>query len=141
MTQVEEVKILIRMLPIIASTIIMNTCLAQLQTFSVIQGNYMEPHLGTWKIATPSITVIPLIFMVFLLPLYEFFFIPFARDITGHPNGVTQLQRVGIGLFLSIIPSLLVFSGFRSSMECLGLQICLQWLDWWSFSIKKLHQG
>ncbi|KAL8545022.1 hypothetical protein ACS0TY_005286 [Phlomoides rotata] len=102
-TQVEEVKILVRMLPIIASTIIMNTCLAQLQTFSVIQGHHMEPHLGTWKIPTPSITVIPLIFMVILLPLYEFFFIPFARDITGHPNGVTQLQRVGIGLFLSII--------------------------------------
>lgn len=102
-TQVEEVKILLRMLPIIASTIIMNTCLAQLQTFSVIQGYHMEPHLGKWKIPTPSIPIIPLIVMAILLPLYEFFFIPFARDITGHPNGVTQLQRVGIGLFLSII--------------------------------------
>ncbi|KAL1809509.1 hypothetical protein ACET3Z_026499 [Daucus carota] len=37
-TQVEEVKILTRMMPILFSTIIMNTCLAQLQTFSLAQG-------------------------------------------------------------------------------------------------------
>jgi peptide/histidine transporter 3/4 len=42
-TQIEEVKILTRMLPIIASTIIMNTCMAQLQTFSVHQGYFMDP--------------------------------------------------------------------------------------------------
>ncbi|GLT88477.1 hypothetical protein SLE2022_065020 [Rubroshorea leprosula] len=41
-TQVEEVKVLTRMLPILGSTIIMNTCLAQLQTFSVEQGNFMD---------------------------------------------------------------------------------------------------
>ncbi|XP_047953206.1 protein NRT1/ PTR FAMILY 4.6-like [Salvia hispanica] len=102
-TQVEEVKILIRMLPIFASTIIMNTCLAQLQTFSVVQGYFMEPHLATLNIPSPSIPVIPLLFMAVLLPLYEFLFIPFARKITGHPNGITQLQRVGVGLVLSII--------------------------------------
>ncbi|KAL2238543.1 protein NRT1/ PTR FAMILY 4.6-like [Sesamum indicum] len=101
-TQVEEVKILIRMLPIFASTIIMNTCLAQLQTFSVLQGYSMEPHLATLNIPTASIPVIPLLFMAILLPLYEFFFIPFARKITGHPSGITQLQRVGIGLILSV---------------------------------------
>ncbi|KAL0419484.1 UNVERIFIED_CONTAM: protein NRT1/ PTR FAMILY 4.6 [Sesamum radiatum] len=101
-TQVEEVKILMRMLPIIASTIIMNTCLAQLQTFSVLQGYFMEPHLATLNIPTPSIPVIPLLFMAVLLPLYEFFFIPLARKTTGHPSGITQLQRVGIGLVLSV---------------------------------------
>lgn len=94
---------MIRMLPIIASTITMNTCLAQLQTFSVLQGYFMEPHLATLKLPTPSVPVIPLLFMAILLPLYEFFFIPFARKITGHPNGITQLQRVGMGLFLSVI--------------------------------------
>ncbi|KAL3530100.1 hypothetical protein ACH5RR_009422, partial [Cinchona calisaya] len=102
-TQVEEVKILIRMLPIIASTIIMNTCMAQLQTYSVLQGYSMNTHLGSLKIPSASIPVIPLIFMSILLPIYEFFFVPLARKITGHPTGITQLQRVGIGLVLSII--------------------------------------
>ncbi|KAL2993806.1 hypothetical protein AAZX31_10G133100 [Glycine max] len=102
-TQVEEVKILTRMLPILASTIIMNTCLAQLQTFSVQQGSVMNLKLGSFTVPAPSIPVIPLLFMSILIPLYEFFFVPFARKITHHPSGVTQLQRVGVGLVLSAI--------------------------------------
>lgn len=102
-TQVEEVKVLTRMLPILASTIIMNTCMAQLQTFSVQQGQLMEPHLGTLKVPAPSIPVIPLLFMSILIPIYEFIFVPFARKLTGHPSGITQLQRVGVGLVLSVI--------------------------------------
>ncbi|KAH7835153.1 hypothetical protein Vadar_023373 [Vaccinium darrowii] len=102
-TQVEEVKILTRMMPIIASTILMNTCMAQLQTFSVQQGNLMNRHLGSFEVPAPSIPVIPLLFLAVLIPLYEFTFVPFARKITGHPSGITQLQRVGIGLVLSAI--------------------------------------
>ncbi|KAL9429765.1 hypothetical protein AB3S75_031566 [Citrus x aurantiifolia] len=102
-TQVEEVKILARMMPILASTIIMNTCLAQLQTLSVTQGAYMDPRLGSIKVPTPSIPVLPLLFMAILIPIYEFLFVPFARKITGHPAGITQLQRVGVGLVLSVI--------------------------------------
>ncbi|KAF5739928.1 Peptide transporter PTR1 [Tripterygium wilfordii] len=102
-TQVEEVKILTRMLPILGSTIIMNTCLAQLQTFSVQQGSIMDLHLGSLKVPAASIPVIPLVFMCILLPAYEFLFVPFARKITHHPSGITQLQRVGVGLVLSAI--------------------------------------
>ncbi|KAJ8771839.1 hypothetical protein K2173_027016 [Erythroxylum novogranatense] len=102
-TQVEEVKILARMLPILLSTIIMNTCLAQLQTFSVQQGSKMDLYLGGFLVPAPSVPVIPLMFMVILIPLYEYIFVPFARKITGHPSGITQLQRVGIGLVLSAI--------------------------------------
>lgn len=103
MTQVEEVKVLTRMLPILASTVIMNTCLAQLQTFSVQQGRIMNLHLGSIVVPAPSVPVIPLIFMSVLIPIYEFIFVPFARKITHHPAGITQLQRVGIGLVLSAV--------------------------------------
>ncbi|XP_021278562.1 protein NRT1/ PTR FAMILY 4.5-like [Herrania umbratica] len=102
-TQVEEVKVLARMLPILASTIIMNTCLAQLQTFSVHQGFFMDPYIFGKKFPSASVPVIPLVFMIFLIPMYEFLVVPFARKITGHPSGITQLQRVGVGLVLSII--------------------------------------
>ncbi|KAE9618892.1 putative proton-dependent oligopeptide transporter family, major facilitator superfamily [Lupinus albus] len=91
------------MLPILGSTIIMNTCLAQLQTFSVQQGSVMNLKLGSFTVSSPSIPVIPLIFLCILIPLYEFFFVPFARKITHHPSGITQLQRVGVGLILSSI--------------------------------------
>lgn len=42
MTQVEECKVITRMMPILLSTILMNTCMGQLQTFSVVQGQMMD---------------------------------------------------------------------------------------------------
>lgn len=63
----------------------------------------MNRFLGSFLVPPASIPVIPLAFMSILLPLYEFFFVPFARKITKHPSGITQLQRVGVGLVLSAI--------------------------------------
>ncbi|KAL2536902.1 Protein NRT1/PTR FAMILY 4.3 [Forsythia ovata] len=105
-TQVEEVKVLTRMLPIIASTILLNTCMAQLQTFSVQQGSLMDRKLGSFQVPAPSVPVIPLAFMIILIPIYEIIFVPFARKITKNPSGITQLQRVGVGLVLSAISML-----------------------------------
>ncbi|CAN4080240.1 unnamed protein product [Withania somnifera] len=102
-TQVEEVKILTRMMPILLSTIIMNTCLAQLQTISIQQGALMNSILGKFDIPPASIPIIPLVFMSVLIPIYEFFFVPVMRMLTGNLTGITHLQRVGIGLVLSAI--------------------------------------
>ncbi|KAM1719911.1 hypothetical protein ACFX14_021534 [Malus domestica] len=102
-TQVEEVKVLTRMMPILLSTILMNTCLAQLQTVSIQQGTLMNTRIGDFDVPSASIPVIPLLFMSLLIPIYEFAFVPLLRKITGHPNGITHLQRVGVGLVLSAI--------------------------------------
>jgi len=102
-TQVEETKILLRMLPIILSTVFMNTCLAQLQTFSIQQGMTMDRSLGGFQVPASSISFIPLFFMTIAIPIYEHIFIPIARKFTGIPTGIRQLQRVGVGLVLSAI--------------------------------------
>uniref|UniRef100_A0A6N2LVC2 Major facilitator superfamily (MFS) profile domain-containing protein n=1 Tax=Salix viminalis TaxID=40686 RepID=A0A6N2LVC2_SALVM len=61
-------------------------------------------HISAPKQSQPlSIPVIPLVFISVLIPIYEFAAVPFARKITGHPSGITQLQRVGVGLVLSIL--------------------------------------
>ncbi|XVF00049.1 hypothetical protein REPUB_Repub03eG0252800 [Reevesia pubescens] len=109
-TQVEEVKIIARMLPILGSTIILNTCVAQLQTFTIEQGYVMDRHLGKFEVPASSIPVIPMFFVTLLVPFYEFLFVPFARKITHHPSGITQLQRAGVGLVLSFIS--MVIAGF-----------------------------
>lgn len=61
----------------------------------------MDRHLGSIEVPAPSIPVIPLVFMSVLIPIYEFLFVPLIRKITHHPSGITQLQRVGVGLVLS----------------------------------------
>ncbi|KAL7127433.1 hypothetical protein ABFS83_14G253100 [Erythranthe nasuta] len=102
-TQVEETKIIVRMLPIILSTVFMNTCLAQLQTFSIQQSTTTDRKIGNFQIPASSIPLIPLLFMSILIPLYDQVFVPTARKFTGIPTGITHLQRVGIGLVLSAI--------------------------------------
>ncbi|KAE8701377.1 Protein NRT1/ PTR FAMILY 4.1 [Hibiscus syriacus] len=54
-TDVEETKTFLGLLPIFASTIMMNCCLAQLTTFSVQQGNIMDRSLNNFKIPTQSL--------------------------------------------------------------------------------------
>ncbi|KAF6143417.1 hypothetical protein GIB67_029586, partial [Kingdonia uniflora] len=102
-TQVEEAKILIRMVPIILSTVFMNTCLAQLQTFSIQQSTTMDTRVFGFQVPGPSLPVIPLVFMAILIPLYDRIFVPIARKLTGIPTGIRHLQRIGIGLVLSAI--------------------------------------
>ncbi|CAN0922184.1 Protein NRT1/ PTR FAMILY 4.5 [Linum grandiflorum] len=102
-TQVEETKILIRMLPIILSTVFMNTCLAQLQTFTTQQGTTMNRNLGGFVVPASSVPIIPLLCNFIFIPFYDRVFIPLARSFTGVPSGVRHLQRIGVGLFLSAV--------------------------------------
>ncbi|KAI4298903.1 hypothetical protein L6164_032416 [Bauhinia variegata] len=101
-TQVEQVKILLSVIPIFACTIVFNTILAQLQTFSVQQGSAMDTQLTkSFHIPPASLQSIPYILLIVVVPLYDTFFVPFARKITGHESGISPLMRIGFGLFLA----------------------------------------
>lgn len=101
-TQVEQVKILLSVIPIFACTIVFNTILAQLQTFSVQQGSAMNTQLTkNFHIPPASLQSIPYIMLIFIIPLYNSFFVPFARKITGHDSGISPLHRIGFGLFVA----------------------------------------
>ncbi|KAL9416962.1 hypothetical protein AB3S75_040034 [Citrus x aurantiifolia] len=73
-TQVEEVKTLVRLVPIPACTIMLNVILTEFLTLSVQQAYTMNTHMGKLKL-----------------------------PVTCHPRGASQLQRVGIGLAVSIL--------------------------------------
>lgn len=99
-SQVQQVKIIISVIPIFACTIIFNTILAQLQTFSVQQGSIMNTNITkSFKIPPASLQSIPYIMLIFFVPLYETTFVPIARKFTGKDSGISPLQRIGIGLF------------------------------------------
>ncbi|KHN48660.1 Nitrate transporter 1.2, partial [Glycine soja] len=101
--EVEEVKIVTRILPIFMSTIMLNCCLAQLSTFSVQQSATMSTMLGSFKVPPASLPVFPVLFVMILAPLYNHIIVPFARKATKTEMGITHLQRIGTGLFLSIV--------------------------------------
>ncbi|KAL9392302.1 hypothetical protein Peur_016222 [Populus x canadensis] len=103
-TQVENAKILLSILPVFSCTIIMTLCLAQLQTFSIQQGLTMDTSITkSFNIPPASLPIIPVIFLIILVPIYDRLVVPFARKFTGLPTGITHLQRIGVGLILSSI--------------------------------------
>ncbi|KAL8532550.1 hypothetical protein ACS0TY_008950 [Phlomoides rotata] len=100
--ELEEVKIVLKVLPIFACTIMLNCCLAQLSTFSVQQAATMNTKLGSLKVPPASLPIFPVVFIMTLAPLYDHIIIPFARRATKSETGITHLQRIGVGLVLSI---------------------------------------
>lgn len=101
--EVEEVKIVMKILPIFACTIMLNCCLAQLSTFSVQQAATMNTKFGKLKVPPASLPIFPVLFIMILAPIFDYFIIPFARKLTKTEMGITHLQRIGIGLFLSVV--------------------------------------
>ncbi|KAG8376997.1 hypothetical protein BUALT_Bualt09G0122400 [Buddleja alternifolia] len=103
-TQVEEFKSVIRLLPVWASGIVFSTVYGQMSTMFVLQGNTMDQHMGPkFKIPSASLSLFDTLSVIFWAPVYDKVIVPFARKYTGHERGFTQLQRMGIGLVISII--------------------------------------
>ncbi|CAI9093096.1 OLC1v1028511C1 [Oldenlandia corymbosa var. corymbosa] len=102
-TQVEEVKILMKLIPIPACTIMLNLILTEFLTLSVQQAYTLNTQMGSLKLPVTCMPVFPCISIFLLLSLYYSVFVPLCRRITGHPHGASQLQRVGIGLAVSIL--------------------------------------
>ncbi|EPS65820.1 hypothetical protein M569_08955, partial [Genlisea aurea] len=102
-TQVEEVKILVKLIPIPACTIMLNLILTEFLTLSVQQAYTLNTHMGHLKLPVTCMPVFPGLSIFLLLSMYYSVFVPISRRITGHPQGASQLQRVGIGLLVSIL--------------------------------------
>lgn len=102
-TQVEELKALIRLLPIWATGIVFASVYSQMGTVFVLQGNTMDQHIGpNFKIPSASLSLFDTLSVLFWTPVYDQLIVPFVRKYTGHERGFTQLQRMGIGLVVSI---------------------------------------
>ncbi|KAK8966651.1 putative peptide/nitrate transporter [Platanthera guangdongensis] len=123
--EVEQVKIILSVIPIFACTIIFNTILAQLQTFSVQQGAAMNARVSnSIEIPPASLQAIPYLILILLVPIYETAFVPLARRITGHDSGITPLQRIGVGLFsvtFSMVAAAVVETKRRQSSKLLSI--------------------
>lgn len=102
-TQVEEVKILLKLIPIPVCTIMLNLILTEFLTLSVQQAYTLNTHMGGLKLPVTCMPVFPCLSIFLLLSFYYSVFVPLSRRITGHPHGASQLQRVGIGLAVSIL--------------------------------------
>uniref|UniRef100_A0A0D9VNA9 Major facilitator superfamily (MFS) profile domain-containing protein n=1 Tax=Leersia perrieri TaxID=77586 RepID=A0A0D9VNA9_9ORYZ len=101
-TEVEEVKQVVRMLPTWATTIMFWTVYAQMTTFSVSQAAAMDRRLSsTFVIPAGSLTVFFVAAILLTVPLYDRLLAPLARRLTAHPHGLSPLHRIFLGLLLA----------------------------------------
>ncbi|KAF5737618.1 putative nitrate transporter [Tripterygium wilfordii] len=102
--RVEELKSIVRMLPIWAAGILLVTAGSHQYSFVIQQARTMDRHLShSFQIPPASLSIFGILTMLIGLALYERLFVPFARRFTGNPSGISCLQRMGIGFMVNII--------------------------------------
>lgn len=101
-TRVEEVKMMIRLLPVWATTILFWTTYAQMITFSVEQAATMQRTVAGFQIPAGSLTVFFVAAILLSCAVYDCLIIPLWKKWKGTP-GFTDLQRIGLGLALSAL--------------------------------------
>lgn len=106
--QVEQVKCLIRLIPIWSTAILYYVALIQQQTYVVFQALQSNRRLGnsSFKIPAASYTIFSMLGLGIWIPIYDRIIVPRLRRVTKKEGGITILQKMGIGMFLSIITML-----------------------------------
>jgi peptide/histidine transporter 3/4 len=102
-TQVEEVKFILRILPIWFCSIIFSAIYTQMLTLFIVQGATMDTRVGRYNVPPASISLFDFISVLCWAPIYEWLLVPLARRYSGHERGFTGLQRMGIGLAIVTI--------------------------------------
>ncbi|KAM0006441.1 putative proton-dependent oligopeptide transporter family, MFS transporter superfamily [Helianthus debilis subsp. tardiflorus] len=74
-----------------------------MSTMFVEQGMMMDTTIGSFTIPAASLSTFDVISVIFWVPVYDRILVPIARKFTNQGRGFTELQRIGISLFLSIL--------------------------------------
>nr|XP_011464748.1 PREDICTED: protein NRT1/ PTR FAMILY 5.10-like isoform X2 [Fragaria vesca subsp. vesca] len=102
--EVEEAKAILRLFPIWVTSLPYAIVIAQFLTFFTKQGATMDRTLVPgFDIPAASLQTIVNFITIISIPIYDRIFVPIARAFTREPSGITMLQRIGTGMFISII--------------------------------------
>lgn len=105
--RVEELKSIVRMLPIWAAGILHVTSSSHQHSFTIQQARTMDRHLSpSFQIPPASLSIFSILTVLIGIVLYERFFVPLARRFTRNPSGITSLQRMGIGFMVNILATI-----------------------------------
>jgi len=102
-TQVEEVKCILRLLPIWLCTILFSVVFSQMASLFVEQGAAMETKISNFHIPPASMSSFDILSVVSFIFIYRRILDPLVARFTKKSKGITELQRMGIGLVLAII--------------------------------------
>ncbi|KMZ63012.1 putative Nitrate Transporter 1.5b [Zostera marina] len=102
-TQVEEVKCVLRLLPIWACTILYSVVFTQMASLFVVQGAAMKLDMAGFHIPPSSMSAFDILSVAAIIFLYKRLVNPLVCRLCKDGRGMTELQRMGVGLVISII--------------------------------------
>ncbi|KAK8950372.1 Nitrate transporter 1.3 [Platanthera guangdongensis] len=102
LTEVEEVKMVLKLLPVWGTSILFWTIYSQMTTFSVEQATYMNRKVGAATFPSGSMSFFLFISILLVTSLNQKVLVPLARRLTRNNQGLTSLQRIGVGLIFSV---------------------------------------
>jgi len=102
-TQVEEAKCVMRMLPVWLCTIIYSVVFTQMASLFVEQGDVMDNRIGNFHFPAASMSVFDILSVFLSTISYIHVVVPLTKYLTGNPRGLTELQRMGVGLIIGIL--------------------------------------
>ncbi|KAG8068720.1 hypothetical protein GUJ93_ZPchr0005g15043 [Zizania palustris] len=102
--RVEELKSIVRMLPLWAASIMAIAAGSHNFTFAIQQARTMDRHLTPrFQIPPATMIIFTTLTMLVSLALYDRVFVPVARRYTGRQSGITYFQRMGAGFAVAAL--------------------------------------
>ncbi|KAK9266924.1 hypothetical protein L1049_027183 [Liquidambar formosana] len=103
-TQVEEVKCILRLLPIWLCTIIYSVVFTQMASLFVEQGAAMKTTVSNFRIPPASMSSFDILSVALFIFLYRRVLVPLAGRLRKKDSkGLSELQRMGIGLVIAVM--------------------------------------
>lgn len=100
----KEINLFARLIPIWGTCLMYGVVFAQCSTFFTKQGSTMDRKIiGHIEIPPASLQCFIALSILVLVPVYDWIFVPLAKTFTGLEQGITVLQRVGFGIFVSVL--------------------------------------
>lgn len=103
--QVEELKAVIKVLPIWSTGITVGITISQ-QSFSVVQANTMNRKVHNFEIPSTSFVAFGILTLTIWVAIYDRIIVPLLTKYTKKGKGLTLKQRLGIGIALSCLSTL-----------------------------------
>ncbi|XP_047047362.1 protein NRT1/ PTR FAMILY 2.11-like [Lolium rigidum] len=130
MQQVEQVKCLARIIPVWSSGIVYFMVVTQLGTYVVLQAAQTDRRVtasSSFQIPQGSFVVFVMLALTLWIPVYDRLLVPLLRRITKREGGITLLQRIGIGMALSVV-TMLVAAAVERRRRRIGPVMSCFWL-------------
>ncbi|KAJ4727347.1 Protein NRT1/ PTR FAMILY 7.3 like [Melia azedarach] len=103
-SQVEEVKCILRLLPIWLCTILYSVVFTQMASLFVEQGDAMKTNIANFHIPAASMSSFDILSVAAFIFIYRRVLDPLvARVKKTETKGLTELQRMGVGLVIAIM--------------------------------------